>query len=151
MGRAFKTIGVAVAGVGLVAGPAVADVPMRDSESVVGERIRCGDTVLKVVRGSFAFRVHEHEKKNGMVQHLFSAKLDRVVLTDASGTRYRAVGGIHGLFTFDPHTEVGKGSFVSNVNFIGPDGKIGDIKERFKMRRDGEVVERTLSSCEPPS
>lgn len=147
----MKTIGVAVAGVGLIAGPAVADVPTRESESVVGEKIQCGDTVLKVVRGSFLFRGHEHQKKNGMVQEVFRAKLMRVVLTDASGTRYRAVGVIGGSFTFDPATDRGKGTFVSNINFIGPDGKFGDIKERFKVRRDGQVVQRVFGSCDAPS
>ena len=74
----------------------------------------------------------------------------KAVLTDQSGTEYRAVGSVHGTFTFDPAIDEGHGSFIANFNFIGPHGKFGDIKERFRVTREGQIVAKMFGSCQSP-
>lgn len=145
------TAGAAVA-VGLLASPAAADRPTRETVPLVGEQVICGTTVLTVVSGSSVDTVHQHTKKGGLVQEVFRSRPKNVVLEDEAGNTYRAVGSLGGQFTGDTTTEEGAGfgHFSANITILGERGKFGDVRFRLQVKRNGEVIERDTGSCSFP-
>lgn len=151
MRKLLTFVVVLVGGVALVAGPAAADRPTTEVESIVGDQVVCGDVVLTVVTGTIVTRIHEHEKRNGWVQEVFSGRFPNVTLEDEEGNTYRGVGSSGGQFTFNPaNEEEAFGHFFINVNIVGDGGLLGKARERFQITRNGRVVEKTSGNCVLP-
>jgi hypothetical protein len=147
--RALTFVGAATLTMALLAAPASADRPSRETSSIVGGQVACGATLLTVTSGSIEESNHLHEKPNGLVQEVFHVKLLGVRLVDDAGSTYRAVGVFNGQFTFDPSIaeENGFGNFTQNINILGQGGLFGTVRERFQLTRSGRVSERSTGSC----
>jgi hypothetical protein len=150
MPKVLVFLGVLIGGAALLAGRAAADRPSTEVENIVGDQALCGDVLLTVTSGTIVTRVHEHQKRNGLVQEVFNGPISGVTLIDEEGNTYRAVGASGGQFTFDPSVaeENGFGHFKLNVNFVGQQGLLGQVRERFQITRSGRVVERNTGSCQ---
>jgi hypothetical protein len=147
--RTLTFLGAAAGTMALLAAPASADRPSRDTSSIVGDQLACGTALLTVTSGSIEESGHLHEKANGLVQEVFHVKTVGVTLVDDAGNRYRAVGVFNGQFTFDPSIaeENGFGHFTQNVNILGQGGLFGTVRDRFRLTRSGGVSERSTGSC----
>ena len=152
MRKLLTFVAVVTGAVALLAGPAAADRPSTGVESIVGDQVVCGDLVLTVVTGTLISKTHEHQKRNGLIQEVFSGRFSDITLVDEEGNTYRGVGSSGGQFTFDPAVaeENGFGHFFLNVNIVGEGGLLGKARERFQITRNGRVVERTTGSCQLP-
>jgi hypothetical protein len=147
--RALAFAGAAAGTMALLAAPAGADRPSRETSSIVGGQVACGATLLTVTSGTIEESNHRHEKPNGLVQEVSHVKLLGVRLVDDAGNTYRAVGVFNGQFTFDPSIaeENGFGHFTQNINILGQGGLFGTVRDRFRLTRSGGVSERSTGSC----
>ena len=147
--RALTFLGAAAGTMALLAAPASADPPSRETSSIVGGQVACGTALLTVTSGGIEESNHLHEKPNGLVQEVSHVKLLGVRLVDDAGNRYRAVGVFNGQFTFDPSIaeQNGYGHFTQNVNILGQGGLFGTVRERLQLTRSGRVSERNTGSC----
>ena len=150
MKRFSSVLAVVAMTISLTAGPALADRPVKESFSVVGDQVVCGDEVLTAISGEIVGITHEHELPSGRVRVIFAEHPENVVFEDESGNTFRAVGAGNGNFTIDP--EVGEGSEVGrvifNINLIGEHGKLGDLRFRVRVTRDGEFSFVDKGSCQ---
>lgn len=147
-----KAMIAVVAALVVLPSTALADKPEQFSESLVGEEVfACGERVLTGVSGSVSGREHRHATKDGLTRVIFSATLNRLVLEDQQGNRYRANGSVNGNFTTpNPDEEGGEvGHVVGNFVIRGEDGFKGKLKLRFfNTPGGGREVEMITGDCE---
>lgn len=144
---AAATIGSVLA---LSAGTAFADRPMVEIEDVTGDMATCGDTTL-TFSGEIKTRVHIHELRNGLSRVIGVTVPRNVTATDQDGNQYRAVGsGNFNFLTSTPEGEGGEvmGRFAVRINFVGKGGRLGDIRFKGRLTRDGEFTFEEKGSCQ---
>jgi hypothetical protein len=153
--RALSVLGsvlFATAMVGSGAGPALADPPSVETESLVGDSLRCDDTVLTFTTGTVTIRSHAHETPDGLLRLIGSAVVQQAKAVDEEGNTYRVVGSANFNFTTpDPEQEGGEvGHFIFNLNVIGEGGLFGQVKARFRMVGGSPQLEVSRGTCDFP-
>jgi hypothetical protein len=141
-----------VVGASLIPGTATANPPETEEFSPVGDQIVCDETVLTITSGTVVGRGHEHELRSGRFRVIFVEKPHQVTATDGEDV-YRVVGSPGALANFttsNPEEDTGDeiGFFSFKLNIIGPGGLFGTVDFSFRIKRNGDVIERDRSTCE---
>lgn len=142
----------ATAMVGSGAGPALADPPTVEMESLSGQSLICDDTVVTFTTGTAVIRSHVHETRDGLLRLIGSVVVQQATAGDEKGNTYRVVGSANFNFTTpDPEQEGGEvGHFIINLNIIGEDGLFGSVKLHVRAVGQSPELEVSRGTCEFP-
>jgi hypothetical protein len=132
------------------AGPALADPPTVERESIAGDRLICDDTVITLTGGTVVVRSHLHETPHGLFRVTGSVVVEQATAVDQHGNTYQVVGSANFNFTTpDPEQEGGEvGHFIANLNVIGEDGLVGSVKLFLRDVGRSPEIELSRGTCD---
>jgi hypothetical protein len=140
------------ASVGTGVGPALADPPTVETESLAGQSLICDDTVVTLTGGTAVTRSHAHATPDGLVRLIGSVVVEQATAVDEEGNTYRVVGSANFNFTTpDPEQEGGEmGHFIVKLNIIGEDGLFGSVRLHVRAVGGSPQIEVSRGTCEFP-
>jgi hypothetical protein len=119
-------------------------------ESLPGEQVRCGTTLLTVTSGQVVGRQHVHRLRSGLFRVIFTGNARHVRLEDGEGNKFRAVGSAHGTFTTPNPEQEGNevGFFRVRITIVGKGGKLGTVAFTERTKRNGDTTSVTRGTCQ---
>jgi hypothetical protein len=150
MQLASSLLGTAMVGSG--AGPALADPPTVERDSLAGDILICDDSVVTLTGGTAVVRSHVHETPDGLFHLIGSVIVEQATAVDEEGNSYQVVGSANFNFTTpDLEQEGGEvGHFIVNLNVIGEDRLFGSVKLFVRGVVGSPGLEVSRGACELP-